>query len=55
MEEQLLENMDLEHKQDITIKLQAACVLYKSKTDKKIYVLNLSDTPGNLDFSYKGL
>jgi elongation factor 4 len=49
--EQFLDKLQVERERGITVKAQTASLFYEYKGE--IYLLNLIDTPGHVDFSYE--
>lgn len=52
-EAQVLDTLQVERDRGITVLAQTATMVYTYPKDGQIYLLNLIDTPGHVDFSYQ--
>ncbi|XP_050439405.1 translation factor GUF1 homolog, mitochondrial [Adelges cooleyi] len=48
---QILDRLQVEKERGITVKAQTASLFYRSKINGELFLLNLIDTPGHVDFS----
>jgi elongation factor 4 len=50
---QILDSLKVEQERGITVKAQTASMLYTDDENLEVYLLNLIDTPGHVDFSFE--
>jgi translation elongation factor EF-4 len=53
---QVLDTLKVERERGITVKAQTASMIFidRRANPSKMYLFNLIDTPGHIDFSYEG-
>lgn len=50
---QVLDTLKVERERGITVKAQTASMIFEDERTKEVYLLNLIDTPGHIDFAYE--